>query len=37
VRDRSGVLHDLVLLAHHVDDTWTAMHSLGLDDELAQP
>jgi ribosomal protein S18 acetylase RimI-like enzyme len=37
IRDRSGTLHDLVLLAHHVDDTWTAMRSIGLDDELAQP
>jgi ribosomal protein S18 acetylase RimI-like enzyme len=37
IRDRAGALHDLVLLAHHVDDTWTAMRSIGLDDELAPP
>jgi ribosomal protein S18 acetylase RimI-like enzyme len=37
IRDRSGTLRDLVLLAHHVDDTWTAMHSIGLDDELPGP
>ena len=34
VSDRSGALHDLVLLAHHVDDTWASMRTLGLDDEL---
>lgn len=35
VRDRSGAMRDLVLLAHHVDDTWASMRTVGLDDELA--
>jgi ribosomal protein S18 acetylase RimI-like enzyme len=35
VRDRTGALHDLVLLAHHVDDTWASMRTVGLDEELA--
>ncbi len=35
VRDRTGALRDLVLLAHHVDDTWASMRTVGLDDELA--
>ena len=34
VRDRTGALRDLVLLAHHVDDTWASMRTVGLDDEL---
>jgi hypothetical protein len=34
VRDRAGGLHDLVLLAHHVDDTWASMRTVGLDEEL---
>lgn len=34
IRDRSGTLRDLVLLAHHVDDTWASMRTIGLDDEL---
>ena len=34
VRDRTGALHDLVLLAHHVDDTWASMRTVGLDEEL---
>jgi ribosomal protein S18 acetylase RimI-like enzyme len=35
VRDRAGGLHDLVVLAHHVDDTAAAMRAIGLEDELA--
>jgi ribosomal protein S18 acetylase RimI-like enzyme len=35
VRDHAGALHDLVLLAHHVDDTWASMRTVGLDEELA--
>jgi ribosomal protein S18 acetylase RimI-like enzyme len=35
VRDRTGALRDLVLLAHHVDDTWSAMRTVGLAEELA--
>ena len=34
VRDRTGALRDLVLLAHHVDETWAAMRTVGLADEL---
>ena len=34
VRDRGGELRDLVLLAHLVDDTWSAMATAGLEDEL---
>jgi ribosomal protein S18 acetylase RimI-like enzyme len=35
VRDRSGGLHDLVLLAHHVEATSAAMRAVGLEEELA--
>ena len=35
VRDRSGGLHDLVLLAHHVEATSAAMRAIGLEEELA--
>ncbi|MGH7819215.1 MAG: hypothetical protein ACREQ9_05535 [Candidatus Binatia bacterium] len=34
VRDRSGELRDLVLLAHSVDDRWSEMATLGIEDEL---
>jgi ribosomal protein S18 acetylase RimI-like enzyme len=34
IRDRDGHLHDLVMLAHLVDDTWAGMATLGLADEL---
>ena len=34
VRDRTGALRDLVLLAHHVDDTWAALRTVGLAEEL---
>ncbi len=34
VRDRTGALRDLVLLAHHVDDSWASMRTVGLDAEL---
>ena len=33
IRDRSGSLRDLLVLAHFADDNWSAMASLGLGDE----
>ena len=35
IRARDGQYHDLVLLAHLVDDTWTAMNTVGITEELA--
>ena len=35
IRDRSGALRDLLVLAHYADDNWSAMASVGLGDELA--
>lgn len=35
IRDRNGKYRDLVVLAHLVDDTWAAMDSIGLADDLA--
>ena len=34
VRDRAGELHDLVVLAHLVEGTWSGMATAGLEDEL---
>lgn len=34
VRDREGRLRDLMVLAHHVGDTWAGMSAVGLDDAL---
>lgn len=34
VRDQTGVLRDLVLLAHPVDDQWAGMSAAGIDDAL---
>jgi ribosomal protein S18 acetylase RimI-like enzyme len=34
VRDREGNLRDLMVLAHHVDDTWAGMATVGLSDAL---
>jgi L-amino acid N-acyltransferase YncA len=34
VRDQAGNLRDLVLLAHPVDDHWSALASAGIDDAL---
>lgn len=36
IRDRSGELRDLMVLAHHVDDTWSGMATVGLDEALGQ-
>jgi hypothetical protein len=35
IRDRDGELHDLVMLAHFVDDTWASIQTIGLADELS--
>ncbi len=35
VRDKSGELHDLVVLAHQVEGTWSAMATAGLEEALA--
>lgn len=35
VRDKAGDKHDLVVLAHSVEGTWSGMASAGLEDELA--
>ena len=37
VRDRHGELRDLVLLAHPVADTWSAMETAGIDDAIGSP
>ncbi len=34
VRDRNGDFHDLIILAHSVDDNWQAFGATGIDDEL---
>jgi ribosomal protein S18 acetylase RimI-like enzyme len=34
IRGRDGQLRDLMVLAHHVGDVWTAMDSVGLRDAL---
>ena len=35
IRDRNGDLRDLMVLAHHVRDTWAGMDAVGVDDELS--
>jgi L-amino acid N-acyltransferase YncA len=37
IRDRNGELHDLMVLAHHVGATWSAMDAVGVEDELSAP
>ena len=34
IRDRSGQLRDLMVLAHHVKDTWAGMDAVGVADDL---
>jgi RimJ/RimL family protein N-acetyltransferase len=34
IRDRSGELRDLLVLAHDADDQWSAMAAVGIEDEL---
>jgi ribosomal protein S18 acetylase RimI-like enzyme len=33
IRDRDGALRDVVVMAHHVDETWSAMTNVGLSEE----
>ena len=35
IRDRNGDLRDLMVLAHHVRDTWAGMDAVGVADELS--
>jgi L-amino acid N-acyltransferase YncA len=37
IRDRNGELHDLMVLAHDVGETWSAMETVGVEDELSAP
>ena len=37
IRDRSGELRDLMVLAHHVNETWAGMDAVGVGDELGAP
>jgi ribosomal protein S18 acetylase RimI-like enzyme len=37
IRDRSGELRDLMVLAHHVNETWAGMDTVGIADELEAP
>ncbi len=34
IRDRNGDLRDLMVLAHHVKETWSGMDTVGIADEL---
>jgi ribosomal protein S18 acetylase RimI-like enzyme len=34
IRDRTGQLRDLMVLAHHVGQTWSGMDTVGIADEL---
>ena len=34
IRDRAGDLRDLLVLAHHLEDNWSAMASVGVEDEV---
>jgi ribosomal protein S18 acetylase RimI-like enzyme len=37
IRDRNGDLRDLMVLAHHVSETWSGMDTVGIADELGAP
>jgi ribosomal protein S18 acetylase RimI-like enzyme len=37
IRDRNGDLRDLMVLAHHVGNTWAGMDAVGVEDELSAP
>ena len=37
IRDRDGELRDLMVLAHHVGDTWAGMSAVGLTEALDAP
>jgi ribosomal protein S18 acetylase RimI-like enzyme len=34
IRDRGGALRDVLVLAHYMDDNWSAMESVGLGEEV---
>jgi L-amino acid N-acyltransferase YncA len=34
VRDREGLVHDLIIMGHLVEDTWSAMATAGLEDYM---
>jgi ribosomal protein S18 acetylase RimI-like enzyme len=36
IRDRDGQLRDLMVLAHHVGETWSGMDTVGVADELGE-
>jgi hypothetical protein len=36
IRDREGRLRDLMVLAHHVRDTWSGMSAVGLPEALGE-
>jgi ribosomal protein S18 acetylase RimI-like enzyme len=35
IRDRGGALRDVLVLAHYMDDNWSAMASVGLGEEVS--
>jgi ribosomal protein S18 acetylase RimI-like enzyme len=37
IRDRNGDLRDLMVLAHHVNETWAGMDTVGIADDLGAP
>ena len=37
IRDRDGQLRDLMVLAHHVGETWSGMDTVGVADALGEP
>jgi ribosomal protein S18 acetylase RimI-like enzyme len=37
IRDRDGQLRDLLVLAHHVGETWSGMTAVGIADALEEP
>jgi L-amino acid N-acyltransferase YncA len=37
IRDRNGDLRDLMVLAHHVSETWSGMDTVGIGEELGSP
>jgi ribosomal protein S18 acetylase RimI-like enzyme len=37
IRDRNGRLRDLLVLAHHVGETWSGMDTVGVADALGEP
>jgi ribosomal protein S18 acetylase RimI-like enzyme len=37
IRDRSGQLRDLMVLAHHVGETWSGMATVGVAEDLGRP